>query len=291
MEKNILGMTMGLEKLTVLTTSISLVIGVLSSLLIYMFCIKAAQMKRERFGEQLFETLEDNFRSRTGIYERLEKWLKSIGAEYSMKGCSEPFRFMTVNIMLTVTVFLITGMWSGILAGMVMAVCVFILEILFLILLDRKQNKEMLDDIAYLYDAVQIQLGSSIYVVAAVSNALIYIKNRRLKKALEELCRSLALGGDVRSAARDFREKFNNAYLDAFCNVLVQTATETGESGKLIEDMARQLTALKATGFTTKKKEVENLLQLCIIAIFVVFTALIFYLCIAGMTGSVDILF
>ncbi len=169
--------------------------------------------------------------------------------------------------------------------------CVLILEILFLLLLDRKQNKEMLDDIAYLYDAVQIQLSSSIYVVAAVSNALIYIKNRRLKKALEELCRSLALGGDVRSAARDFREKFNNAYLDAFCNVLVQTATETGESGKLIEDMARQLTALKATGFTTKKKEVENLLQLCIIAIFVVFTALIFYLCIAGMTGSVDILF
>ena len=60
---------------------------------------------------------------------------------------------------------------------------------------------------------------------------------------------------------------------------------------KLIEDMAKQLSVLKETNFASQKKATENKLQLCIIGIFIVFTILIFYLCITSMTGSVGILF
>lgn len=76
-----------------------------------------------------------------------------------------------------------------------------------------------------------------------------------------------------------------------FCNAVVQITAETGEPGKLIEDMAKQLNVLKETTFIARKKSTENKLQLCIIGIFIMFTVLIFFLCIASMVGSTNILF
>ena len=172
-----------------------------------------------------------------------------------------------------------------------MALMLLLMEILILTAIDRKNNREMLDDVSFLYDATAIQLTSHIYVSQAVANCLTYIKNKRLHQALTELCSNITLGGDVRIATKDFSEKFQNEYLDTFCNVIVQITAETGEAGRLIEDMAKQLSVLKETNFTARKKATENQLQLCIIGIFIVFTVLIFFLCIASMTGSADMLF
>ena len=108
---------------------------------------------------------------------------------------------------------------------------------------------------------------------------------------MTELCGNLALGGDVRAATKDFSEKFHNEYLDTFCNAVVQITAETGEAGRLIEDMAKQLNVIKETTFVARKKSTENKLQLCIIGIFIMFTVLIFFLCIASMVGSTNILF
>ena len=112
-----------------------------------------------------------------------------------------------------------------------------------------------------------------------------------MKQALSELCSNLSLGGDVKAATKDFSEKFHNEYLDTFCSVILQITTETGEAGKLIEDMSKQLSILKETNFASQKKATENKLQLCIIGIFIVFTVLIFYLCVNSMTSSAGILF
>ncbi len=264
---------------------------VFTALLGYELYKTGRRLKAERLDKSLYETLEDSFRSRQSQYERLDKWLKSIGAEYAVKGFGDPFRFVMINALVVVVVLTVVSMISGFPDALVVSVSLVCVEILILMMIDQKQNKEMLDDVSFLYDATAIQLGSNIYVVQAVSNCLVYIKSRRLKNALTELCRNLALGGDVRAATGDFREKFNNTYLDAFCNVVVQITTETGEAGKLIEDMSRQLSVLKETSFMEKKKSTENKLQLCIIGIFIVFTVLIFYLCLASMTGSTGMLF
>ncbi len=264
---------------------------VFTGLLSYELYKTGRRLKAERMDKSLYETLEDSFRSRQSQYERLDKWLKSIGAEYAVKGFGDPFRFVMINALIVVGVLTVVSMMSGFRDALVVSVSFVSVEVLLLMMMDQKHNREMLDDVSFLYDATAIQLGSNIYVVQAVSNCLVYIKSRRLKTALTELCRNMALGGDVRSATGDFREKFNNTYLDAFCNVVVQITTETGEAGKLIEDMSRQLSVLKETSFREKKKSTENKLQLCIIGIFIVFTVLIFYLCLASMTGSTGMLF
>lgn len=270
---------------------VAFVCCVFAGLLCYELYKKGRQFKAERLDKSLYETLEDSFRSSQSRYERLDKWLKSIGAEYAVKGFGDPFRFVMINALMVVVAVTAVSMFSGFLNGLTVAGALIVAEVLVLMLLDQKHNREMLEDVSFLYDATAIQLGSNIYVVQAVSNCLVYIRSRRLKTALTELCRNLALGGDVRAATGDFREKFHNTYLDAFCNVVVQITTETGEAGKLIEDMSKQLSVLKETGFLEKKKSTENKLQLCIIGIFIVFTVLIFYLCIASMTGSTGMLF
>jgi len=267
-------------------------VSVFLGYLLYWFYQKGKQLQEETFAQKLYESLEDSFREgRNSEYEKLRKWLKSIGAEYAVKGFGDPFRFLVVNLLLAVGVVLLFGFLGNLAVGFGVAVALLMTEILVLTFLDGKNNREMLDDVSFLYDATAIQLTSHIYVAQAVANCLTYIRNERLKKALTELCSSIALGGDVRIATKDFSEKFRNEYLDTFCGVIVQIAAETGEAGRLIEDMSKQLAVLKETTFASRKKATENRLQLCIIGIFIMFTALIFFLCIASMTGSANLLF
>ena len=266
--------------------------AVFAGYLSYLFYRKGKKLQEEQFGQKLYESLEDSFRDgRSEEYRKLQKWLKSIGAEYAVKGFGDPFQFLMINLVVMVGVVLLFGILGNLIAGCGVAVALVITEVCVLAAIDQKSNKEMLEDISFLYDATAIQLTSHIYVVQAVSNCLVYIRNKRLKRALTELCSNITLGGDVRAATKDFSEKFHNEYLDTFCNVIVQITAETGEAGRLIEDMSKQLSVLKETNFASRKKSTENKLQLCIIGIFIMFTVLIFFLCIASMTGSADMLF
>ncbi|MBR3762326.1 MAG: type II secretion system F family protein [Lachnospiraceae bacterium] len=270
----------------------AIVICSLAGFLSYRFYRKGRQLQEEEFAEKVKESLEDTFRKgRYFNYRKLQKWLKSIGADYAIKGFGDPFKFVMTNLLLAIGIVTLFGLLGSLLAGICVAIAFVATEILMLIVIDQKSNKEMLDDISFLYDATAIQLNSNIYIAKAVTNCLTYIQNERLKYALTELCSNMTLGGDVRTATKDFSEKFHNEYLDTFCNVIVQITAETGEAGKLIEDMSKQLAVLKETTFAERKKATENKLQLCIIGIFIVFTVLIFFLCIASMTGSADILF
>ena len=271
---------------------VALGICILTGYLVYRFYKIGEQLKEEAFPERIKESLEDSFRrGKFFDYQKLQKWLKSIGAEYVVKGFGDPFRFVVTNLFLILGVIALFGILGKFLAGIGVAVLVVITELIMLIAIDQKNNREMLNDISFLYDATAIQLTSHIYVAQAVANCLEYIKTKRLRQALSELCSNISLGGDIRSATKDFSEKFHNDYLDTFCNVIVQIAAETGEAGRLIEDMSKQLAVLKETNFSSQKKATENKLQLCIIGIFLMFTVLIFFLCIASMTGSANILF
>lgn len=280
------------NRMHVLLSATAAVICVLITCMLYLFYQKGKQLKKEEAGRKLYESLEDAFREEPrGVYYKLQKWLKSIGAEYTVKGFTDPFKFVLINLLLFVGVTLLFGLLGGLFAGILVATALLVTEILMLIAIDAKSNREMLNDISFLYDATAIQLTTNTYIVQAVANCLVYIKNKRLHQALTELCGNLALGGDVRAATRDFSEKFHNEYLDTFCNAVVQITAETGEAGRLIEDMAKQLNVIKETTFVARKKSTENKLQLCIIGIFIMFTVLIFFLCIASMVGSTNILF
>ena len=266
--------------------------AVLIGWLLYLVYKKGQRLQAEQFGQKLYATIEDSFRERSGSgYRKLQKWLKSIGAEYAVKGFGDPFQFLIINLLFGVGVVVLFSLFGSLWNGCVTAVMLFVTEVLVLVAIDRKSNKEMLNDISFLYDATAIQLTSHIYVAQAVANCLVYIQNKRLKQALTELCSNITLGGDVRTATKDFSEKFHNEYLDTFCNVIVQITAETGEAGRLIEDMSKQLAVLKETNFTSRKKSTENQLQVCIMGIFILFTVLIFVLCIASMTGSANMLF
>lgn len=275
-----------------ITRGIAVLICGLTGYLMYCVYRKFKLLQENNYGQHIYEAAEDSFRQgNRDRYEKLQKWLKSIGAEFSVKGFGDPFQFVIVNLLLAIMVLVVFSALSDLLTGLLMAAALIAAEFLVLVLIDQKNNREMLDDVSFLYDATAIQLTSNIYMAEAISNCLLYIRNKRLKQALTELCSNLSLGGDVRAATKDFSEKFNNEYLDTFCSVIVQVTTETGEAGKLIEDMSKQLSVLKETNFVIQKKATENKLQLCLIGIFIVFTVLIFYLCIASMTGSANVLF
>lgn len=267
--------------------------GGLLAVVFYRLWKKGIRLKEEKAGQKLYENMEEAFRKKGGeTYEKLAAWLKGIGAEFFVKGFGDPFYFLAVNLGIFLGSMLLLGILGGSIAyGLLMGSGILMLELIFIVAKDREDNQKMLEDISFLYDGTAIQLSGNIYIAHAVDNCIPYMESKRLKLALTELSNNLMLGGDVAGATQDFKEKFRNTYLDTFCNVIVQITSQTGEAGGLIEDMSKQLTALQETAFMQKKKATENKLQLCIIGIFLVFTALIFYLSIASMSGSTGILF
>lgn len=267
--------------------------GGLLAVVFYRLWKKGIRLKEEKAGQKIYENMEEAFREKGGgTYEKLAAWLKGIGAEFFVKGFGDPFYFLAVNLGIFLGSMMLLGILGSSLAyGLLMGSVILLLELIFMAAKDKEDNQKMLEDISFLYDGTAIQLSGNIYIAHAVDNCIPYMESKRLKQALTELSNNLMLGGDVAGATQDFKEKFNNTYLDTFCNVIVQITSQTGEAGSLIEDMSKQLTALQETAFMQKKKATENKLQICIIGIFLVFTALIFYLSIASMSGSTGILF
>lgn len=250
------------------------------------------ELRKQDVAGQLYERAQNVVReSRFVNYRKLQSWLKVKGAGYVIKGFEDPFKFLVTNAGLVLGILLLMSWITNIGTAILLAVVAVVIEILYLTKADSKNNKAMLEDMAFLYDATAIQLTSNIYVAEAVYNCISHIRSKRLKQALMELCNSMMLGGDVRNATKDFCEKFDNSYLNTFCNAIVQITTETGVADKLIEDMSVQLMALKEATFLAKKKETESKLQLCVIGIFLVFTVLIFYLSISSMSGTVGVLY
>ncbi|MBR4084328.1 MAG: type II secretion system F family protein [Lachnospiraceae bacterium] len=273
--------------------AVMLTAGGLLAVVFYRLWKKGIRLKEEKAGQRIYENMEEAFREKGGgTYEKLAAWLKGIGAEFFVKGFGDPFYFLAVNLGIFLGSMMLLGILGSSLAyGLLMGSVILLLELIFMAAKDKEDNQKMLEDIAFLYDGTAIQLSGNIYIAHAVDNCIPYMESKRLKQALTELSNNLMLGGDVAGATQDFKEKFNNTYLDTFCNVIVQITSQTGEAGSLIEDMSKQLTALQETAFMQKKKATENKLQICIIGIFLVFTALIFYLSIASMSGSTGILF
>lgn len=265
--------------------------GAVLAVLFYRIYLKGVQLQKANFGTKVYEGLEGTFRSSKVInYQKLQSWLKAKGAEHFCNGFGDPFQFLAVNAGAFLVMMVFFGWIFDMVTAIPLSVGLIAVEVMVIISRDKKDNLDMLHDVAFLYDATAIQLTSHIYAAQAIYNCIQYIRNKRLKQALSELCTSLMLGGDVRNATQDFCEKFDNTYLETYCNAIVQITAETGEVGHLIEDMSQQLTALKETTFAVQKKSAENRLQICIIGIFLVFTALIFYLSIVSMVGSADMM-
>ena len=261
-----------------LVAGAALVFCFLAGLGFYLLYCQGRLWQEEKLGQKICRSIEDSFR-------------EGRRSEYVVKGFADPLRFLVINVLLVMTSVIVFGILANLFAGIIVAAALVVTEISMLVVIDQKSNRDMLDDVSFLCDATAIQLSCNIYVTQAISNCLTYIRTKRLKDALIELCGNLALGGDVGAATRDLSEKFHNEYLDTLCNVIVQITTETGEVGRLIEDMSQQLLILKETNFAGRKKSTENKLQCCIIGIFITFTGLIFYLCIVSMAGSASNLF
>ena len=138
--------------------------AVLIGWLLYLVYKKGQKLKEEQFGQKLYATMEDSFRESSGSgYRKLQKWLKSIGAEYVVKGFGDPFQFLIINLLFGVGVVVLFGLFGSLWNGCVTVIMLFVTEVLVLIAVDRKSNKEMLNDISFLYDATAIQLTSHIY--------------------------------------------------------------------------------------------------------------------------------
>lgn len=280
---------MELERLRIFIRLSMLTASIIFLLVFYRLYMKGREAEEKKKGMELYKELEERFiKSRSMDHEKLRLWLKSVGAGYLIRGFDKPFFFLAANTFLSIAVLLVFGWLYSVPTALMINFGMIGAELITLTEYDRLENDNMVQDIFFLYESVSAQLATNVYVVHAIANCMEYIKSRRLRLALGSLCDNLALGGDMKAATEDFKEKFNNAYLDTFCNMLVRISTETGVQGELIGDMSKQLQTMHETIFDRRKKVMETKLMIYIIGMFIVAFAVIFYLAMSIMSGAAE---
>ena len=250
------------------------------------------QLKEAETDKQIYDGILQSMKDSKFLnYYKLHFWLKSHGIDLLFPRLTDPVMFILTSLGIGLGVLLIFSSKLSILPNLIFAFIGMLLPTILLMIYDKSQNDDMIRDINFLYDALQIQLSANIYVAEALTNCIDNISNKRLRIAISSLCNKLYLGGDIRMATKDFKEKFNNQYINTFSNILVQVSMESGESKKLLEDISKQLVNLQSTLLERDKKSVTDSLQLGLMGMFSVTVIVICYQIFAMLGGNLGKMF
>ncbi|MCR5720483.1 MAG: type II secretion system F family protein [Lachnospiraceae bacterium] len=219
--------------------------------------------------------------SKTGMYESLKDFLVRKGADYHFKKNLTPGGFLSVCIFMACIVY---GVLSRVNLGMGIlgSLMAFILPFILVIYLNLADNREMLSDIRIIYNALMVQVKAGIYLSDALSECCFYVKNNRIKDALNELSGDILMKADVAGALDVFQKKFENPYIDSLCITVVQ-ALESGQAVELFDDLASQVKDMENYVAKAKKSSLDRKVTFYQLIMLTVILGLILYACIGYM--------
>ena len=113
-----------------ITLCLAVLICGLFCFLMYRIYGKFKLLQEANYGQQLYRAAEDSFRlGNRDRYEKLQKWLKSIDAGYSVKGFEDPFQFVVVNLLVSVGVLVVFSALLDLLTGFLVAAVLIATEL------------------------------------------------------------------------------------------------------------------------------------------------------------------
>lgn len=146
---------------------------------------------------------------------------------------------------------------------------------------DISDNKKMLEDIKTIYDTIRIQVKAGVYITQVLTDCYLVVENKRLKKALLELTSDLVAKNDVRDSLEDFKEKFNNEYINTLVTVIEQSM-QTGQSVKMFDDIRTQIEDIDMAMMLAEQNRIKSII---LVVQFLVYGAIILLAIYVAMTG------
>lgn len=165
-------------------------------------------------------------------YDRIYKYLKTRGNPMDLS----PAGFLILKVLFSIIFFIIL-LGKDILASILAAIFGFFLLDLLHDLSDKNDMKKIRLQIADVYDFLNIQTAAGVFIGTALTEAYLIVRNKRLKKALAELCAEINLTKNIEVSLDNFNENFISVEIDAFV-LTIKQSLKTGKSQQALEDLA-----------------------------------------------------
>lgn len=155
---------------------------------------------------------------------------------------------------------------------------------------NKTDNEQMTPDIMMIYNILTSQIKGGVYMADALSECRQIVKNKRLKKALEEFHNKIYFQNTtVSEAIDDLESKFDNINISSLCMIVRQTE-ETGRSIDVLKDISKQLSDIEEVEIEQKKMKLERTMSFVMIILFGDIMGFVFYTMVREMLSQATFL-
>lgn len=99
---------------------------------------------------------------------------------------------------------------------------------------EMKKIKVQLTDV---YDFLNIQTSAGVFIGSALTESYLIVKNKRLKRALAELCAEINLTKDINLALDKFQRNFKSVEIETF-TLTIKQSLRTGKIEQALNDLS-----------------------------------------------------
>lgn len=214
-------------------------------------------------------------------YQKLKDYLCRNGAAFHFGKWVGPVSYTAMRLVLS-CVGLYIGMNFGGLLGIILSLTLFVAPDALLILMNNRDNENILPELKLMYQAISVQMKAGVYVMDALIECYGSVRERRLREALLSLSVDITMNADAQDALEQFQGKFDNRYVDALCIILLQ-ALESGQAVDLLADISEQIKDMESELINQKKSRLDRSMTFYQLGILCAILIVVLYACITNM--------
>jgi len=197
------------------------------------------------------ELITDKLKSKKGIDNwiiRKQIKLNKSGADFFVKDGISVMQWYLFKVLLAGLTYLIFYVVTSLmdlalaylisLAGFLLGY--FLLDI-YIYLANKKSNDEMMADIMEMSRSVLYGARGGQFISDALSDAVLVVENKRLKKAMIKMKMGLAAKEPIDACLKNLEEHFNNAEISAFITV-IKSLMQTGQLDEALKTLESNIT-------------------------------------------------
>ncbi len=262
--------------LTFLIHIMPLILGVLG--FAFIFSLFHTYTASELFAtgtERMEQRMKKKKKNGSASYNELTDFLLRNGASEHFGDWISPASYLMLRIGMALLLGIL-GMSQHLLLLPVGFIGGYLLPQLLILEMNRDDNSKMSEQIATVYNTLQIQTEAGIELVEAATNMAEALPDGRLAHAFEQLSAEVSLSRDFEAGIEHFNKKFDNEFIDALC-VIMQQGAKTGRTQDLMRDISAQIADMQAANLASRKEKIDRFVTFAIMALMVCGMAIVIY--------------
>lgn len=257
-----------------------------------LYILYKMQRDKDEENRELIEIRQKKKYSKYKIFskkaDKIKLYLSQYGVEY-MFGIVTPLQYYLVKIicMFVFTLFALKIM-DNLMMVFIGGIFGWFLPNICIKISNDSDNQAIAADIKNLYDTLKIQARAGVYLISSLEECYMVVRNKRLKTALLQLRKEIALKHDISTAVEVLTIKFKNEYIDSFA-LIIEQSLKTGQSVKLLGDISKQMEDLEHSINLRKKHKIETKFMFCTMMVFLVIIFICMYAVIGELSQNFDL--